>query len=55
MTEQSSGIPFAVRVTPDPALWDRNRPDRIFTGPGVTASGLQQNLINSEVQVWQKL
>lgn len=51
MIEQSSDIPFAVRVTPSPTLrlgmpmlWklNRSRQDRISTGPELAVPGLQQ-------------
>lgn len=51
MIEQSSDIPFAVRVTPSPTLrlgmpmlWKLNRScqDRISTGPELAVTGLQQ-------------
>lgn len=51
MIEQSSDIPFAVRVTPSPTLrlgmpmlWklNRSRRNRISTGPELAVTGLQQ-------------
>ena len=55
MIEQSSDIPFAVRVTPSPTLrlgmpmlWklNRSRQDRISTGPELAVTGLQQKKEN---------
>lgn len=55
MTKQSSDIPFAVRValTPTlrlgmPMLWklNRNRQDRISTGPELAVTDLQQKKVH---------
>ena len=58
MVEQSSDIPFAVRVTPSPTLrlgmpmlWklNRSRQNRISTGPELAVTGLQQKKENYEI------
>lgn len=58
MIEQSSDIPFAVRVTPSPTLrlgmpmlWklNRSRQDRISAGPELAVPGLQQKKENYEI------